>query len=145
MECIIKRRVINIVCKALMNNVCENVNDNTRNRNKLLKLPRVKLKFAKRSFQYMGAILYNDLPVNVRACESYLCSFILPVHIGLLIGFALFFFLVCIFSIYELTFIDILKILLFFFFFLLILFLTYSIAVDVFLLKCVYMYIFVYR
>ena len=65
----------------------------------------------------MGAILYNDLPLNIRACESYLGSFKLPVHIGLLIGFALFFFLVCIFSIYELTFIGILKILHFFFFF----------------------------
>ena len=60
-------------------NVCENFNDyfainyhakNTRNRNELLKLPRVKLDFAKRSFKYMGAILYNDLPLNIRACEN---------------------------------------------------------------------------
>ena len=45
----IKKRVINMVCKVLMiDNVCENFNDyfainyhvkNTRNRNKLLKLP----------------------------------------------------------------------------------------------------------
>ena len=66
--------------KIVMNdNVCEIFNDdlainyhakNTRNRNKLLKLPRVKLEFAKRSFKYMGAILYNDLPINIRACEN---------------------------------------------------------------------------
>ena len=60
-------------------NVCENFNNyfaindhtkNTRNRNKLLKLPRVKLKFAKRSLKYTGAILYNGLPLNIRACEN---------------------------------------------------------------------------
>ena len=43
--------------------VCKNFNDyfainyhakNTRNRTKLLKLPRVKLEFAKQSFKYMG-------------------------------------------------------------------------------------------
>ena len=51
-ECIIKKRVLNMAYKVLMNNVCENFNDyfainyyakNTRNRNKLLKLPRVNL------------------------------------------------------------------------------------------------------
>ena len=60
-------------------NLCENVYDyfainyhakNTRNRNKLLKLPRVKLEFDKRLFKYMEVILYNDLPVNIRACEN---------------------------------------------------------------------------
>ena len=63
----------------MIDNVCENFNDyfainyhvkNTRNRNKLLKLPWVKLEFAKRSFKYMGAILYNDLPRNIRTCEN---------------------------------------------------------------------------
>ena len=43
---------------------------NTRKRNKLLKLLRVKLKFAKRSFKYMGVILYHDFPLNMRACEN---------------------------------------------------------------------------
>ena len=53
-----------MVYKILMNdNVCENFNDyfainyhakSTIKRNKLLKLPRVKLEFAKRSFKYMG-------------------------------------------------------------------------------------------
>ena len=61
------------------NDVCENFNDyfainyhvkNTKNRNTLLKLPRVKLVFTKRSFKCMGSKLYNDLPLNIRACEN---------------------------------------------------------------------------
>ena len=74
------RRATNMVYKVLMNdNVCENFNDyfainyhakSTRNRNKLLNLPWVKLEFSKRSFKYMGVMLYNDLPLNVRACEN---------------------------------------------------------------------------
>ena len=79
-ECIIKKRAISMVHKVLMNDyVCENFNDyfainyhekNTRNRNKLLKLPRVKPEFVKQSFKYMGTILYNNLPLNIRACEN---------------------------------------------------------------------------
>ena len=55
-ECTIKKRAINMAYKVLMNNVCEHFNDyfaikyhakNTRSRNKLLKLQRVKLEFAK--------------------------------------------------------------------------------------------------
>ena len=42
---------------------------NTRNRNKLLKLPRVKLEFSKQWLIYMGAILYNDLLLNICPCE----------------------------------------------------------------------------
>ena len=63
-ECTIKKRAINMVHNVLTNNdVCENFNDyfainyhakNTRNRNTLLKLPRVKLEFTKRTFKYMG-------------------------------------------------------------------------------------------
>ena len=56
--------------------VCKHFNDqfainyhakNTRNRNTL---PTVKFEFAKRSFKYMGAKLYNDLPLNIRACAN---------------------------------------------------------------------------
>ena len=79
-ECIIKKSAINMVYKVFVNdNVCENINDylainyhakNTRNGNKLLKLPRVKLDFSKRSVKYTGAILYNDFLLNIRACEN---------------------------------------------------------------------------
>ena len=87
-ECIIKKRTINMVFTVLMDDsICESFNDyfninyhakNTRKRNKLLKLPRVKLEFAKRSFKYMGAILYNDLPKiyvpvrMIKILENYL-------------------------------------------------------------------------
>ena len=60
-ECIIKKKAIIIVYEVLMDdNTYESFNDyfainyhakNTRNRNKLLKLPRVKLEFAKQSFK----------------------------------------------------------------------------------------------
>ena len=79
-ECIIKKRAISMVHNVLMNDyVCENFNDyfainyhekDTRNRNKLLKLPRVKPEFVKQSFKYMGTTLYNDLPLNILACEN---------------------------------------------------------------------------
>ena len=79
-EYIIKKKAINIAYKVLTNdNVCESFQDyfainyhvkNTRNRKKLLKLPQVKLDFAKRSFKYMGAILYNDLSINIRTCVN---------------------------------------------------------------------------
>ena len=69
-----------MVYNVLMNDkVCETFNDyfaiiyhakNTRNRNKLLKLPRVKFDFTKRFFKYLGAILYNDLPINIHGCEN---------------------------------------------------------------------------
>ena len=39
---------------------------NTRNANCLLKLPKVKLDFAKQSFFYSGAKIYNDLPIDIR-------------------------------------------------------------------------------
>ena len=79
-ECIIKKKAITIVYEVLMDdNTYESFNDyftinyhakNTRNRNKLLKLPQVKLEFAKRTFKYMGGILYNDWPLNVCGCEN---------------------------------------------------------------------------
>ena len=61
-ECIIKKSTMNMVYKVFVNdNVCENINyylainyhaKSTRNGNKLLKLPRVKLDFFKRSVKY---------------------------------------------------------------------------------------------
>ena len=56
-------------------NTCENFNNYfttndhqrvTRNAGYLLNLPILKLEFARKSFAYSGAKLYNDLPVNIR-------------------------------------------------------------------------------
>ena len=44
---------------------------NTRNRNLLLKLPKVKLEFGKCSFKFMGAKLYNQLPISTREEISF--------------------------------------------------------------------------
>ena len=44
----------------------ELLENNTRNRGKLLKLPKVKLEVGKRSFKFMGARTFNSLPVEVR-------------------------------------------------------------------------------
>jgi hypothetical protein len=39
---------------------------NTRNNNLFLKLPKVKLEFVKQSFYYLGAKIYNDLPIEIK-------------------------------------------------------------------------------
>ncbi len=44
---------------------------NTRNNNLFLKLPKVKLEFAKQSFYYLGAKIYNDLPIEIRREGDY--------------------------------------------------------------------------
>ena len=44
---------------------------NTRNNKYLLKLPKVKLEFAKQSFYYSGAKIYNDLPIEIRREGDY--------------------------------------------------------------------------
>ena len=43
----------------------------TRNNGHLLRLPAVKLNVAKRSFYFMGAELYNDLPLDIRKVKDY--------------------------------------------------------------------------
>ena len=44
---------------------------NTRNNNLFLKLPKVKLEFVKQSFYYLGAKIYNDLPIEIRREGDY--------------------------------------------------------------------------
>ena len=39
----------------------------TRNNGKLLKIPKVKLEFARSGFFFMGARIFNSLPIKVRA------------------------------------------------------------------------------
>ena len=63
------------MCKCLKNEVCTPFKNyftlnkhlaGTRNQGLLLKLPRVKLEFSKRSFFYSGARLFNALPKQKR-------------------------------------------------------------------------------
>ena len=46
------------------------IQKSTRNRDQLLKLPRVKIEFEKRLFKCMGVILCNDLHLNICAFEN---------------------------------------------------------------------------
>ena len=71
----IKKRSISVVRKCLDKDVCENfqgyfeVNTHnlcTRNSGTLLKLPKVRLEFSRSSFFYLGAKIYNELPVAIR-------------------------------------------------------------------------------
>ena len=68
-----------LVRKCIDGNVCTNFlnyferNNHqkvTRNNNFLLKVPKVKLEFAKRSFYFMGVQLYNSLPIEIRQAKD---------------------------------------------------------------------------
>ena len=43
----------------------------TRNRGCLINLPTIKLEYARRGFYFMGAKLYNELPLNIRSATSF--------------------------------------------------------------------------
>ena len=43
----------------------------TRNNQCLLKLPRIKTEYARKSFRFMGAKIYNELPIEIRKAESF--------------------------------------------------------------------------
>ena len=71
----IDKHAILLVRKCLNGKVCTNFHDyfiinehnaRTRNRNILLRIPKVKLEFAKNGFFFMGARLYNSLPKAIR-------------------------------------------------------------------------------
>ena len=72
---LIKKDACLQVRKCLNHDVCNNFrnyfkllthNNNTRNNKLLLRIPRVKLTFAKKSFYFTGATMYNDLPIDIR-------------------------------------------------------------------------------
>ena len=43
---------------------------NTRNNGKAAKLPKVKLHFARRSFYFLGASIFNSFPLSLRNMNS---------------------------------------------------------------------------
>ena len=72
----VKKKSCKMVRKCLDNELCSNFNGyfqinvheiNTRNRNHLLKLPKTKLEFGKKSFMFQGAKIYNELPLKIRS------------------------------------------------------------------------------
>ncbi len=77
---ILHKQSCSIVRKCLDNRMCTNFDNyfeiktgsiNTRNNNLFLKLPKAKLEFAKQSFYYLGAKIYNDLPIEIRREGDY--------------------------------------------------------------------------
>ena len=43
----------------------------TRNNQYLVKLPKIKTVYAQKSFRFMGAKIYNELPINLHKTESF--------------------------------------------------------------------------
>lgn len=76
----IEMRACNFIRRCLDNDVCENFKNyftktnhtrNTRNNRNSLKLPNLRLEYARGAFCYTGAHIYNTLPLDIRKCESY--------------------------------------------------------------------------
>ena len=72
------KQAVILVNKCLKNDVCSNFKDyfslnkhkiDSRNNNSLIKLPKVKLEFARKGFFFMGAKTYNSLPGTVRSAK----------------------------------------------------------------------------
>ena len=70
-----KRRVCEFVQDVLLGNVKPPLNDyftvvntkpNARNKNLFVHVPKVKLEYGKRSIRFMGAKIFDDLPINIR-------------------------------------------------------------------------------
>ena len=72
-----KKRICVQVFNCLSGNICENfanyfdvMVNNTRNKNKLIRLPRVRLQCSKKSFRFTGAKIYNELPIKIRDAST---------------------------------------------------------------------------
>ena len=76
----IRKQAAQIVYKCLNGELCSNFQDyfelnqnkmNTRNNNISVRVPRVKLEFARNSFYFIGAKIYNELPREIRASDNF--------------------------------------------------------------------------
>jgi hypothetical protein len=75
---VIKIKALQSVRKCLDGSTCSNYNNyfqilsnRTRNNGILLKLPRLRLEYARGSFYYAGAVLYNELPCAIRTTQNF--------------------------------------------------------------------------
>ena len=75
-----KTRACKLVRKCLDKETCEQLQNHftlqeherqTRNNTYTLKLPRIKTEYARKSFLFMGAKVYNELPLELRKIENY--------------------------------------------------------------------------
>ena len=74
-----KTRACKLVRKCLDKETCEQLQNHfmlqeheklTRNDNCTLKLPRIKTEYARKSFMFMGAKVYNELPLELGNIEN---------------------------------------------------------------------------
>ena len=74
-----KMQACNVVKRCFDGKLCEQfknyfeINEhrrNTRNSNKFLKLPKIKLEFGRRSFRFQGAKIFNNLPLEKRSNQD---------------------------------------------------------------------------
>ena len=64
-------RMNNDICDSLQSHITTHEHIKmTRNNKCLATLPRIKTEYARKGFYYMGAKLYNDLPIDVRTAEN---------------------------------------------------------------------------
>ena len=76
-EHLMRKRLCQHVFKCITGDVCENLNNyfdimtnKTRNKDTLLRLPKIKLESSKKSFRFYGAKCFNELPADVRRAQS---------------------------------------------------------------------------
>jgi hypothetical protein len=76
-EHLMKKRLLQNVYKCLNGETIENfknyfeiLTNNTRNKNILLRMPKIKLESSKKSFFYYGAKCFNELPSEIRAAQN---------------------------------------------------------------------------
>ena len=70
--CILVHNILNNdICDALQNHITTHEHTKTTRNNKCLAtLPRIKTEYARKGFHYMGAKLYNNLPIEIRTVEN---------------------------------------------------------------------------
>ena len=80
---VIKVKALQTVRKCLDGSTCSNFNGyfqvvnhhkNTRNNGLLLKVPRLKLEYARGPFYQTGSTLYNELPHDIRSNQNFINS-----------------------------------------------------------------------
>ncbi|XP_057296237.1 uncharacterized protein LOC130625190 [Hydractinia symbiolongicarpus] len=74
---LLRQRLCLQLFKCVHGDVCENfvnyfekMTNNTRNKNHLLRLPKIKLESSRKSFFFNGAETFNELPLQIRASTS---------------------------------------------------------------------------
>ena len=75
-----KMRACKLVRMCLNKDICEHFQNyftliehkkETRNNKCTLRLPSIKKEYARKSFLYMGAKVYNELPLDIRQTETF--------------------------------------------------------------------------